>query len=58
MSEWDPGLRAPGERYDNFPQENLIDPGPDPRTVQGETAARHALRVSTPPPIKKDRRRG
>jgi hypothetical protein len=45
---------ALGERYDRHVKENLIDPGPDPRTVQGETAARHALRVSTPEPIRRE----
>lgn len=53
-SERDPN--AIGERYDRHVRENLIDPGPDPRTVQGETAARHALTVSTPRKLRWDPR--
>lgn len=43
------------ESNDTEADASEIDPGPDPRTVQGETAARHALKVSTPEPIKMPR---
>lgn len=57
MSGYDPD--ALGERHDRGGGDNsLIDPGPDPRTVQGESAARHALRKSTPEPIKAPRPKG
>lgn len=43
---------ASGERHDRGGGDNcLIDPG-IVNSVQGETAARHALKVSKPPPIK------
>lgn len=52
MSSTDYDPSAIGEKHDRGGGDNaLIDPGPDPRTVQGETAARHALRVSKPAPI-------
>ena len=49
MSMHDPD--ASGERHDLGGGDNaLIDPG-IVNNVQGETAARHALKVSKPPPI-------
>jgi hypothetical protein len=48
----EPGKRRLGELQDPQADAYLIDPGPV-TSVQGETAARHALRVSTPEPIKR-----